>query len=146
MMFHSLLLSHVAHLITVLSYHFICLIFRNVGDAILTIKCEKKSLKLNLTELFDTQLPHDKLLSLSETLPSLTTLYTRASFLPTELRPFPLLAALIVDFDFDLHKQVFFPFLKNNGRHLRKLTLIDQVEHTHFSLLLVSFIFNFMST
>ncbi|CAH0391021.1 unnamed protein product [Bemisia tabaci] len=100
--------------------------YRNVGDAILTIKCEKKSLKLNLTELFDTQLPHDKLLSLSETLPSLTTLYTRASFLPTELRPFPLLAALIVDFDFDLHKQVFFPFLKNNGRHLRKLTLIDQ--------------------
>ncbi|KAI5719092.1 hypothetical protein M8J76_004926 [Diaphorina citri] len=58
------------------------LYFRSVGDAIVTLKSNNPSLKLNLTHLWDAHLPPLKLDTLAQVLPHLTTLSTRVSNLP----------------------------------------------------------------
>lgn len=58
------------------------LYFRSVGDAIVTLKANNPSLKLNLTHLWDAHLPPHKLDTLAQVLPNLMFLSTRVSNLP----------------------------------------------------------------
>ncbi|KAI5697722.1 hypothetical protein M8J75_014646 [Diaphorina citri] len=131
------------------------LYFRSVGDAIVTLKSNNPSLKLNLTHLWDAHLPPLKLDTLAQVLPHLTTLSTRVSNLPfkraatsprgpTHQRitprynallgppceehywPFRNVTHLTLDFDFFYYDELFHTFLKHNGHSLIKLVLVDQ--------------------
>ncbi|BES97515.1 Hypothetical protein NTJ_10329 [Nesidiocoris tenuis] len=102
---------------------------RNIGDAILTVQpCLNPPASLELSELWDTQLPLEKLLRLAPHLPKLNTLYTRVACLPDVPNIIPPLTNLTADFDFGsthLNKH-FIGFLQYNGSRLKRLILIDQ--------------------
>uniref|UniRef100_A0A0A9YBY2 Arginine repressor n=2 Tax=Lygus hesperus TaxID=30085 RepID=A0A0A9YBY2_LYGHE len=101
---------------------------RNIGDAILTVKsCANSPPSLELTELWDTQLPFEKLSRLASYLPKLTTLYTRVACLPPVPNILPPLKNLTADFDFVCYNSEFFGYLQYNGAFLKRLVLIDQV-------------------
>ncbi|CAB0014789.1 unnamed protein product [Nesidiocoris tenuis] len=103
---------------------------RNIGDAILTVQpCLNPPASLELSELWDTQLPLEKLLRLAPHLPKLNTLYTRVACLPDVPNIIPPLTNLTADFDFGsthLNKH-FIGFLQYNGSRLKRLILIDQL-------------------
>lgn len=117
MIIYNIIIPYCKHL------HIFC--YRNIGDAILTV--EPYIPQLELTDLWDTHLPTEKLVRLSSALPDLTTLYTRASVLPRGPFGFEKLANMTVDFDFCHFGPHFTEFLTFNGKQLKKLVLIDQV-------------------
>ncbi|XP_014270322.1 uncharacterized protein [Halyomorpha halys] len=104
------------------------LYYRNIGDAVLSVQNrESAPAHLQLTELWDTQLPPDKLAKICKFLPKLNSLYTRASWLPQTPGILPPLTNLTADFDFGFYAPVLFPYLHHSGHSLRRLILIDQV-------------------
>ncbi|KAK9503599.1 hypothetical protein O3M35_010127 [Rhynocoris fuscipes] len=104
------------------------LYFRNIGDAVLSVQSRENAPEsLALTELWDTQLPYEKLSKIAQYLPKLTTLYTRAACLLPEPNIVPPLTNLTADFDFVQYGPQFFRFLSCNGASIRRLVLIDQV-------------------
>ncbi|XP_073986169.1 uncharacterized protein [Rhodnius prolixus] len=104
------------------------LYFRNIGDAVISVQSRENAPEsLSLTELWDTQLPFEKLTKISRYLPRLTTLYTRAACLLPEPNIVPALTNLTADFDFVQYGPQFYRFLSFNGSTVRRLVLIDQV-------------------
>ena len=101
---------------------------RNIGDAVLSVQNrESAPAHLQLTELWDTQLPPDKLTKICKFLPKLNSLYTRASWLPQIPGILPPLTNLTADFDFGFYTPVLFPYLLHSGHSIRRLIPIDQV-------------------
>ncbi|XP_014245865.1 uncharacterized protein LOC106664554 [Cimex lectularius] len=109
---------------------------RNIGDAILMVQSLDNAPEyLELTELWDTQLPLDKLTKLAKYLPKLSILYTRAACLP-KVPPFlPPLKSLTADFDFVHYGPQLFEFLEFNGSSITRLVLIDQVYSLDLNLI-----------
>lgn len=91
-----------------------------------------------MTELWDTQLPFEKLTKISRYLPRLTTLYTRAACLLPEPNIVPALTNLTADFDFVQYGPQFYRFLSFNGSTVRRLVLIDQVNVQFYSAIFFS--------
>lgn len=101
--------------------------FRSVGEAIISLlRQSQNTLRLALTELWDTHMPSLKASVLSQALPNLSSLYTRASWLPT-LNVFPQLFSLTIDFDFIDFSHSLERFLRLIPQKLKKLILVDQV-------------------
>uniref|UniRef100_T1HI11 Uncharacterized protein n=1 Tax=Rhodnius prolixus TaxID=13249 RepID=T1HI11_RHOPR len=106
----------------------VLLLLMNIGDAVISVQSRENAPEsLSLTELWDTQLPFEKLTKISRYLPRLTTLYTRAACLLPEPNIVPALTNLTADFDFVQYGPQFYRFLSFNGSTVRRLVLIDQV-------------------
>lgn len=104
---------------------------RSVGEAIISLlRQSQNTLRLALTELWDTHMPSLKSTNLSQALPNLSRLYTRATWLPT-LNLFPHLSSLTIDFDFIDYSHSLERFLRVIPQMLKKLVLVDQVRN-HF--------------
>lgn len=98
--------------------------YRNVGDAIVSLGLDR-TLQLSLTDLWDTSMPPDKAALLSQSVPNLSSLYTRGSWL-CSLTVFKHLQSLTVDFDFVDFSFLLEEYLIQAGRSLKKLVLVDQ--------------------
>lgn len=98
--------------------------YRNVGDAIVNLALER-TLVLSLTDLWDTSMPPEKAALLCRSVPQLSSLYTRGSWL-CSLTAFKNLTSLTVDFDFVDFSYSLEEYLVQAGSTLKKLVLVDQ--------------------
>lgn len=109
--------------------------YRSVGEAIISLlRQSQNTLRLALTELWDTHMPSLKASVLSPALPNLSSLYTRATWLPT-LNIFPHLSSLTIDFDFIDFSHSLERFLRVIPQMLRKLVLVDQVHAVDLAII-----------
>lgn len=109
--------------------------YRSAGEAIISLlRQSQNTLKLSLTELWDTHMPALKASVLSHALPNLSSLYTRATWLPT-LNVFPRLYSLTIDFDFIDFSLSLERFLRVVPQMLKKLVLVDQVHAVDLAMI-----------
>lgn len=109
--------------------------YRSVGEAIISLlRQSQNTLRLSLSELWDTHMPSLKASVLSRALPNLSSLYTRATWLPT-LNTFPKLYSLTIDFDFMDYSQSLERFLRVIPQMLKKLVLVDQVHAVDLAMI-----------